>query len=1105
MAVIESCRRQVVSRADAEEPHMVAPDKIVILFLGSNPRDLEALDLTGEFDRLESRLGPSYSIRSRWGVPASQLPDLLHEYAPTILHFSGHGTGSGELFFVDEHRHAYAPNPDAVARVFAQHHGRVRCVVLNACFSESQAKRIAEHVDVVIGISDEILDSNAQLFTDAFYQAISRGFSIEAAFEKAKLKLELGPEGSEDGLRLLRGSGPPPNEIILAPKVVPAAELSIPVTAHRYERTAVWSNALAPRPNDRDQVARERLREGFRRMRNNAATLASAIDRELPEMAHDDIHLDELWELVELIGGDSLALSPCEAFVLGAALLTRQLGMTAVALPGGRDKLREETRWHDAIAQLMRRKGLDSKPGAPPPEDVAEEADRLVLASLQADRAAALPKRADFIDDAGLRESFARLIAKLASCHGWPMPRFRDEFETKLGPPNWCPPSWTLDPLRVACLLRAAQVAHVDDRRAPSWARMQQPVREGELLGFSAAAPFTSDEAPSWWIAVDALRAIDAELRTLDTLLQVTQRERLAARRVAAVDDLRALQSQIPVEGWEPVDTRVRINDIPALIERLGGRALYGNAPDAPLRELLQNAADAVRARRAHEARPSTWGRILVTRGQDERGPWLEVRDNGIGMSRALLIGPLLEFGTSYWDSDLSCTEFPGLHAAGYRSVGEFGIGFFSVFMWGPKVRVTTRSCRDAQTRVLEFEQGLRAPPLLREARSDEHLVDGGTVVRVWLADVEPSAFVVAGLAASDLASKCEWLCPTLDVDLEVQEPDEAEPTRVIVAGDWLTLAPALFLQRLVGGQGLHDDDDEFERVLALLEPVVDPESGQVVGRACVRPPWLRDSAATLVTRGLRLGSSRAEAPTLGVFEGSTTKAARDEGRLAVRPELLQRFYKAQEAKIAQTFTGSGGFEFARVLAPVMNQAITQLPVLWGHRGWTLAQLAAHGGLPPVIILASVEVFTDMKAVIMRESRWEPPPADLPDHVFMLCSDMWIDLDHLDRNPTLVALLAAIARAWQTHPTDMLRCSLLTCIADETRHPAIPSDQVWGAHLQVLRQPGSNQETLASALRGFYEFVAKRPTAMLPTYARMSAAGQAINQLAHAKKRQRKE
>lgn len=902
------------------------------------------------------------------------------------------------------------------------------------------------------------------------------------------------------------------------------------MTTPSYERTRAWQTSLAGRADDLHELPRERLRMGFRRMREKAAVLAGEIARDLPEFTvHDVTHLDALWELVDLVDGDDLALSPCEAFVLGGALLTHDLGMTAAAYPGGRDELRGQERWRDTVARLMRREGLEHRPNQAPPEDIAVRADREVLRLLHADKAREIPQQrwtdrqghdVRFMEDDELRERFGPLIGELASSHWWPTSKLRDAFDKIIGAPTWCPPEWIVDPLRLACLLRAADVAHVDDRRAPAflhilrrpsgvadhhWSfqrRMQRATRRGEQLVFGSTVSFTAAEAPAWWVAVEALRAIDGELRAIDALLQATSRPRLAARRVAAVDDLQALQSHLMVQGWRPVDTRVRVSDIPGLIERLGGRKLYGNDDDAPLRELIQNAADAVRARRAFEKRPPEWGSICVARGQDDHGRWIDVRDTGLGMSEALLVGPLLDFGVSYWSSELSSEEFPGLLASGFRSVGEFGIGFFSIFMWGSKVRVTTRSCRAAHTMVLEFERGLSCPPLLRPAKDDEHLVDGGTTVRVWLPAQEKEREMLYGRPSS-LAARCEWLCPTLDVDVYVQEADMPRPERIIAARDWLTIDPSSFLRRIAGRSyenveaaltvpTLHDEDFELDRVLGLVEPVVDPESQEVVGRACLRPPWLRDTAHTLVTRGLRLFSGARPRPVLGVLEGVPAKAARDVGTVSVRPEALQAWYQQQETKVAASFDGFGRFELAGVLADVMQAPVTKLPVLWGSCGWTLPELAHHGSLPEVIVLVFPGGFETMNETA-REGRRTKPLADPPDHVFLLCGHWPFDLDRLDgSNPTLIGILLSVAFAWRVPFERILERAAMTRVAKGNQQPALPWDPVWGSWVHVIGRPGCSVESVEAALKSFYEYAEKHPNCARRVGTQLAAFGEVL-------------
>jgi hypothetical protein len=66
---------------------------------------------------------------------------------------------------------------------------------------------------------------------------------------------------------------------------------------------------------------------------------------------------------------------------------------------------------------------------------------------------------------------------------------------------------------------------------------------------------------------------------------------------------------------------------------------------------------------------------------------------------------------------------------------GSIWIGFFSVFMLGENVTVTSRRYDAAvsDTRILEFQKGLRVRPILREPSANEKLLQPGTRVSVAL------------------------------------------------------------------------------------------------------------------------------------------------------------------------------------------------------------------------------------------------------------------------------------------------------------------------------------------------------------------------------------
>ena len=338
------------------------------------------------------------------------------------------------------------------------------------------------------------------------------------------------------------------------------------------------------------------------------------------------------------------------------------------------------------------------------------------------------------------------------------------------------------------------------------------------------------------------------------------------------------LREHIEVSGWMPVDARLHVSSVAKLARKLGGEQLYGKDPTVPLRELIQNAADAVRARRLQQGHPKDWGQITVRLGWDDQGAWVEIEDTGIGMSEGVLKGPLLDFGTSYWGSDLMREEHEGLWAKGFEPTGRFGIGFFSVFMWGHRVRVATRRYTEGTqgTRVLEFRTGLNTRPLLRVASPDEQLKDGGTNVRIWLLKdprqggglLCPSKLVSLGGRLLDLGALCAWLAPSLDVDLLVEDEDGLR--RVVVANDWIKMDEVSLIYRMSLGQveAAEGDREYFARS-------INDHQSRPLGRMAIGGL----PAGNLKLGAVTVGGLRANDldGVVGVLMGSAIKASRDE------------------------------------------------------------------------------------------------------------------------------------------------------------------------------------------------------------------------------------
>nr|WP_236117081.1 CHAT domain-containing protein [Hassalia byssoidea] len=68
---------------------------------------------------------------------------------------------------------------------------QVNCVVLNACYSEIQAKAIAQHIPFVIGMNDAIGDKAAIAFAVGFYKALAANRSIEDAYKFGCVEIQL--------------------------------------------------------------------------------------------------------------------------------------------------------------------------------------------------------------------------------------------------------------------------------------------------------------------------------------------------------------------------------------------------------------------------------------------------------------------------------------------------------------------------------------------------------------------------------------------------------------------------------------------------------------------------------------------------------------------------------------------------------------------------------------------------------------------------------------------------------------------------------------------------------------------------------------------------
>jgi WD40 repeat protein len=243
--------------------------KHTILFLAANPSgtdrralDREARAIQIELERAGSR--DCFELVTRWAVEPLDLLRELRKLKPTVVHFSGHGTterggrlasaqasardvdgehgGDGGapqhgLFLHGPHDGVRLVSTAALEEAFAAAGGSVRLVVLNACYSEPQAKALLAHVDCVVGMDGTIDDHAARSFAIGFYGGLGEREPVANAYQQGQAAISLeGMHGGEHPLLRVR-DGVDASRLVLAeapaPPPSPSQAAPIDFTAER--------------------------------------------------------------------------------------------------------------------------------------------------------------------------------------------------------------------------------------------------------------------------------------------------------------------------------------------------------------------------------------------------------------------------------------------------------------------------------------------------------------------------------------------------------------------------------------------------------------------------------------------------------------------------------------------------------------------------------------------------------------------------------------------------------------------------------------------------------------------------------------------------------
>ena len=403
------------------------------------------------------------------------------------------------------------------------------------------------------------------------------------------------------------------------------------------------------------------------------------------------------------------------------------------------------------------------------------------------------------IENQTLRDHLKTLISNIAYSHHWNIDQVSKKLLTQENALSGFPKEWRINPQKLACIIRCADAAHLDSGRAPDYlfhilnlngvsynhwkaqnylAQIDIDTITSDRVKITSTKKFEESDFSAWNVAYDAVVVLNNEIKSSNRLLKSINPDLcFQAKEVAGAYSREELSQYIRTENWTPCEATIHISNVADLISNLGGSKLYGKEDHLLIvfRELIQNARDAIKAREHYDPDFKD-GVINIRLSQADNKVRILVSDNGIGMSKRTITNYLLNFGSSFWQSDLAKQEFQGLRSSGFLSVGKYGIGFYSIFMVAEQVFVKSRRFDDGleSTTQLKFPDGLTLSPIVIQTKGNSNV---STTVEfiIDIANYQPTYSIKRNIEGeSDFSvpfyKVISSLCAGLDVDVFYQD-----------------------------------------------------------------------------------------------------------------------------------------------------------------------------------------------------------------------------------------------------------------------------------------------------------------------------------------------
>jgi len=222
-------------------------ERIRILFLSANPWTTSRILVDEEareiFEKLQE--GPcrdKFELIKHEAIRALDLQRLLMMHEPHIVHFSGHASKTHKLILGGTAGRGKEVDRQGLVEIFGLYRHHLRLILLNACFTRTQALSLSEVIDYSVGTGKGMGDKGGVAFAGAFYRALGFGRSVKEAFASAKAELDLTKIPRTSGIELFVRNGISEND--------PFPQLHTDLGSGAVYPWRVLSNPLARQASD---------------------------------------------------------------------------------------------------------------------------------------------------------------------------------------------------------------------------------------------------------------------------------------------------------------------------------------------------------------------------------------------------------------------------------------------------------------------------------------------------------------------------------------------------------------------------------------------------------------------------------------------------------------------------------------------------------------------------------------------------------------------------------------------------------------------------------------------------------------------------------------